>query len=224
MNFDIHFKTIPPRFLYLEKTILSWLYQTVPVRNIIITVCKKYNNFPDSDVSILNRYKVLSPKIIIQVVENDYGPSDKVVGSFNITNPTFTIICDDDLYYHKDTTLSYEEIARTSNGKDIYTHFYDSNRVGHLQGADTYLLTPYFFEKVKVDEYTSFLEKCFTECNDTFFQDDYLISYFLKKKGFTVTPVTNRLSYRIIHLINELHMHPHVHMREQNTLHYLQNL
>jgi len=221
MIFDVHFKTIPPRFLYLEKTILSWLYQTVPVRNIIITVCKKYKNFPDSDVSILNRYKVLSPKIIIQVVENDYGPSDKVVGSFNITNPTFTIICDDDIYYNKDTVMSYKEM----NGKDkeIYTHFYDSNRVGHLQGADTYLLTPYFFEKVVVDEYTSFLEKCFTECNDTFFQDDYLISYFLKKKGFTVTSVKNRLSYVLVHLINELHMHPDVDRREQNTLDYLKD-
>jgi hypothetical protein len=222
MTFDVHFKTIPPRFLHLEKTILSWLYQTVPVRNIIITVCKEYKNFPDSDVSILNRYKVLSPKIIIQVVENDYGPSDKVVGSLKIENHTFTIICDDDIYYHEDTVLSYKEMI----GKDdeIYTHYYDSNRAGHLQGADTYLLTPYFFEKVTLDEYTSFLEKCFIECSDTFFQDDYLISYFLKKKGFIVKPVTNRLAYTLVHLINELHRHPDVHRREQNTIYYLKNL
>ena len=243
MIIDVHFTTIPTRYAYLEYTINSWLSQTVPVRHIIISVSQEYKHYKENDLSLLNRYKELSDKIIIQVLDIDHGPHDKVVGALYyrdiLENKTrekketketkekvYTIICDDDLYYHPETVASYQEMIPGQKSPTVYTHFSDETHrlkdIRHIQGADSYILPPFFFKKTTIEIYTAFLDKCFQECPDTFYQDDYVISYYIAKVcgGIDIKGVTRPMAYQLVHLIDELHQNPLVHEREKNTINY----
>lgn len=229
MIIDVHFKTIPPRYLFLQKTIDSWKNQTVPVRNIIITVNKTSKNFPKNDLTQLERYK---NDAIIQVLDFDHGPSDKIVGALsfvsndtNDTNDTYMIICDDDIIYHPRTIESY--ISSISNNTDnVFTHFIRNRQrlpgIHHLQGADSYILPPSFFRKTSVSSYIDFLENCFSECPDSFYQDDYLISYYLCIIcKYEIESTRYPVMYKISHQIEELHNYKYVLKREAHTVQYL---
>lgn len=241
MIIDVHFTTIPTRYAYLEYTINSWLSQTVPVRYIIISVSQEYKHYKENDLSLLDRYKKLSDKIIIQVLDTDHGPHDKVVGALHYRHileknikkeerkerkeKIYTIICDDDLYYHPETVASYQEMIPRQKSPTVYTHFRDETHrlkdIRHIQGADSYILPPFFFKKTTTEIYTAFLDKCFQECPDAFYQDDYVISYYIAKVcGIDIKGVTRYMAYQLVHLIDELHQNPLVHEREKNTINY----
>ena len=229
MIFDVHFTTIPTRYAYLEYTINSWLAQTVPIRNIIISYSKKYRNYKDNDVSLLEPLKKYD-KVILQALDTDYGPHDKVVGAIhyrNLNERAYTIICDDDLYYHPETVASYQEMIISQTQPTVYTHYTDNpyrlKDIRHIQGADTYILPPFFFKKAGM--YTSFLDKCLQECPDSFYQDDYVISYYISKIcKIDIKSVKKPMMFQLVHLIDELHKNPLVHEREKNTIQYLSNL
>jgi hypothetical protein len=183
---------------------------------------------------MLNVYKKLSDRIIIQVLEDEenYGPNDKIVGALTYANthqnPIYMIICDDDLFYHEDTVKSYMDDIKTSK-TIIFTHYAIKGErlpgIQHLQGADTYLLPPYFFEKVTLAEYIDFLDKSSKACPDIFYQDDYMISYYAAMIcNMTIKIVSKPLLFRPVHFIEELHQHPLVHQRERNTISYLLSL
>lgn len=233
MIIDVHFTTIPTRYAYLDYTINSWLSQTVPVRHIIISVRQEYKHYKENDLSLLNRYKELSDKIIIQVLDIDHGPHDKVVGALyyretsenKTREKVYTIICDDDLYYHPETVASYQDMIPGQKSPTVYTHFRDETHrlkdIRHIQGADSYILPPFFFKKTTTEIYTAFLDKCFQECPDAFYQDDYVISYYIAKVcGIDIKGVIRPMSYQLVHLIDELHQNPLVHEREKNTINY----
>jgi hypothetical protein len=233
MIIDVHFTTIPTRYAYLEYTINSWLSQTVPVRHIIISICQEYKHYKENDLSLLNQYKELSDKIIIQVLNIDHGPHDKVVGALHYRDiekkekkeKIYTIICDDDLYYHPETVASYQEMILGQKSPTVYTHFRDETHrlknIRHIQGADSYILPPFFFKKTTTEIYTTFLDKCLQECPDAFYQDDYVISYYIAKVcGIDIKGVSRPMSYQLVHLIDELHQNPLVHEREKNTINY----
>ena len=230
MIIDVHFTTIPPRYLFLQKTIDSWLDQTVPVRNIVITVSKTYKNFPKNDLIQLDRYK----DVIIQVLDSDHGPNDKIVGALNfansdsdsnVSNDAYMIICDDDHIYHPRTVESYIE-SLSVNKDDVYTHFSTPRHrlpgIHHLQGADTYILPPSFFRSTSRNGYIEFLENCFRECPDSFYQDDYLISYYLAVIcKYVIKSTRYPVMYKIAHQIEELHNYKYVLKREAHTVQYL---
>lgn len=233
MNIVVHFTTIPPRFPYLQYTIQSWLNQSIPVDKIVISIRQNYKNFgvlQSPELVGINSYKSLSDKIIIQVLDGkDHGPNDKIIGALtfykkNKNKNMHIIICDDDLAYHVDTVKSY---LSENLDKTIYTHFLTTQRlpgIFHLQGADSYMLPPYFFEKTSISDYIKFLDKSMNECPDIFYQDDYMISYYITMIcKMSIQSVTHRLMYQHVHFIEELHRHPSVHEREQNTIKYLLN-
>lgn len=232
MIIDVHFTTIPTRYPYLDYTINSWLNQTVPVRRIIISVCKEYKNYKENNLVLLDRYKDFSDKIVIQVLDTDHGPHDKVFGVLcyrekeKEIKQVYTIICDDDLYYQPETVASYQEMIFIQASPTVYTHFADEKcrlkDIRHIQGADTYLLPPFFFKKTTANMYMSFLDKCLKECPDSFYQDDYVISYYIAKIcKIDIKGVNRSLAYQLlIHLNDELHQNPLVYEREKNTLAY----
>jgi len=228
----VHFKTIPPRIAFLQHTIQSWLMQSVRVDQIVISVRETYRHFGKLDTSMLTIYKKLSDRISIQVLEGEekYGPNDKIIGALTYANkrPMYIIICDDDLFYHEDTVKSYMNDIK-SLPSTILTHYAVKGerlpRIQHIQGADTYLLPPCFFEKVNVSDYIDFLDKSAKACPEIFYQDDYMISFYAKMVcHIDIKIVSKPLLFRPVHFIEELHQHPLVHQRERNTITYLLGL
>jgi len=239
----VHFTTIPPRFPYLQYTIQSWLEQSVQPDKIVISIRETYKNFgklQHIERIGIEMYKKLSDKIVIQFLDGkDHGPNDKIIGALTFYNnlklhsklspkldSIYTIICDDDLSYHKDTIKSYMSEPELFSSKIIYTHFMDNKErlpgIRHLQGADTYLLPPLFFKHTTVIDYLEFLDKSMKECPDIFYQDDYMISYYASIIcKFLIQGVKKPCMYNNVHYIEELHQNPLVHEREKNTVNYL---
>lgn len=233
----VHFTTIPPRFPYLQYTIQSWLNQSIPVDKIVISIRENYKHFgvlQSPERVGINSYKKLSDKISIQILDGkDHGPNDKIIGALTFCkkmkenkNNLYIIICDDDLAYHVDTVKSYfSPTPIQTSTPTIYTHFATTQRlpgIFHLQGADSYMLPSYFFENTTLSEYIDFLDKSMKECPDTFYQDDYMISYYATIiRKMSIECVKQPLMYQHVHSIEELHKHPAVHEREKHTIEYL---
>jgi hypothetical protein len=222
-KFIVHFTTFPPRSPFISKTIESWLNQTYPIEKIVISLTRD---------CILPDYK--NDKVLFQYVEKDYGPATKILGvlKYYQDNPEFCkgkyfIIGDDDLYYRKEVCEIYNRYCDKFPDKSLdkcLTFFKKEERIGnitHIQGADSYVLPPLFFEKVRVGMYKTFLEKCFGECPESYYQDDYLISFFLSRIGIPVENIVDRVSYNQVLYIDELHLHKDVHSRERKTIEYL---
>ena len=95
----------------------------------------------------------------------------------------------------------------------IYTH-YVKDRNPELpvveqpvQGSDSYCLPPVFFQKVGLDEYVSFLTKSAEECPETFYQDDFMFSYYSTiLAGLQTKSVDNPKSFKCAYMIEALHM------------------
>lgn len=225
-KFYVHFTSIVSRYDHLEKVIESWLKQTVEVEKIIISVIEPSE--------LLSKYN--NPKVHIQYLDKDYGPSTKVYGALkyyeSIENKdnVYIIICDDDIEYDKDFTKSYLEDVSNDN-KNIYTHFNCKDRllitdllINHLQGADTYILNPVFLKDISHTDYGKYLLNVFKECPEAFYQDDYLIScYITLICKIDIKTVCKIKTYKIISWIDEMHRHPDVHTREKTTIKYLIN-
>lgn len=249
MKFSVHFTTIPPRFSYLKETIESWLNQSIPVENIIITIPNEYkrmneNGYDERFVIQWGRIEYwlkFYKNISLQVIDRDYGPNNKVFGALKyfdqldekIKEDVNIIICDDDIIYDKDVVKSYAESLEKKDESDIIlTHFRGDDilkikniNIQHLQGADTYLLTNNFLRNIKLKQYKTYLQKTIYKCPDAWYQDDYVFSYFGVVKGkFRIQTVKNPKGYRIAHLIVELHQEKEVHNREENTINYFRNI
>lgn len=225
MKFYVHFSTIQPRFENLSFVIQSWLEQTVSITNIIITTSKADNR--------LNEYKNKYNSVIIQTLNCDYGPNNKILGalkfyetlSFEDKADSYFIICDDDCKYDSNTAKSYLESVKY-NSNFIYTHFLSVIRVKHiyhLQGADTYLLNKLFFQKTDFSKYEEYLKQTIKECPEALYQDDYVISYFIYIYcGLHIRSVQNRLMYNSTPNsdISQLNRDPRVRERERVTIEY----
>ena len=231
-TFIVHFTTIPPRFPHLSKTIASWLNQSVYIDRIVISVMGEYKYYLSK--TKVEEYGPFDERVTIQTLDNeDSGPNIKIVGALlyyqQIIDPssTYVIVCDDDIIYHPDTAKSYLEMIEKNNSM-IYTHYVKENNPElpvveqPIQGADSYCIPPVFFQKVRPDEYISFLTKSVEECPETFYQDDFVFSYYSTiQVGLQTKSVDNPKSYKCAHMIEELHFHPFVTQRLQRTLTYL---
>ena len=221
-KFIVHFTTFPPRSQFISKTIESWMNQTYPIEKIVISLTRD---------CLLPDYK--NDKVFYQYVDKDYGPATKIIGALKYyqDNPEFCnekyfIIGDDDLYYRKEVCEIYNNKYDKFPDRCL-TFFKKEERLPnilHIQGADSYVLPPLFFQKVSLDIYKIFLEKCFKECPESYYQDDYLISFFLSKIGIQVENIVDRVSYNQVLYIDELHLHKDVHSRERKTIEYLSDI
>ena len=240
-RYYIHLSTIQPRFPYLNGVINSWLNQTIKPEKIIITtsICdKRYTTH-----EILEQYK--SDKVLIQILDVDYGPNNKILGALKFyenledKENIYIIICDDDIIYNEKTVKSYKDyIEKYYTNKDdyIYTYFYTPycrfiNKfygLEHLQGADTYLLTRKFLTSTTYAIYEEYLKNSVEACPDIFFQDDYVISYFIhficKLKVKHVPPYSSYKKNDSIPNDTQMHIDLKVHERECNVIKYFNSL
>lgn len=142
---------------------------------------------------------------IISVIEipKDYGSASKLVGvllSFYIYKADYWIICDDDLVYRSNLIQRYYDAYETEKIKPIHgpvitmfdsMHDMFSVRVfGHsvlitqLQGADTYVIPTSVLHRHSMQalplsyaKFPMFLEHMFQTCPESYFNDDFLISF-----------------------------------------------
>jgi hypothetical protein len=231
MKFYVHFSTIQPRFAYLNEVLNSWKNQSVNIDGIAISTSKVDKRFYEPDINIIYHYAKNQPNSTVQILDYDYGPHNKILGALQFYDTiedkenSYVIICDDDLIYTKDIVKSYKE-SLLENKDSIYTHFVTKTRlknINHIQGADTYVLTPEFFKHTTFEKYKTYLDETFAECEDCLYQDDYVISYYIYKYcNMTIKTVKKFFSYSHTQSakIQQLHLDPKVHERERNTVNY----
>jgi len=232
MKLYVHFATIQPRFNNLKNTIETWNKEKL-IEKIIITTSTVDKRF--ISIEPLNRYNY--NKLLIQTIHTDYGPSNKILGALKFyeslenKDDVFILICDDDnVYKTKNLIQAYIESLNIDNNC-IYTHFENiKNRIhsmNHLQGADTYLLTPKFFNCTTYLNYKSYIENIFLECPESFFQDDYIICYYIYYHcNLKVKTVDNPIGYGRFMLqknFEQMHLDPKIWHREDKTIEYFKN-
>jgi ACT domain-containing protein len=240
INIIIHFSTIQSRFNYLSNVLDSLAKQTTNIYKIIITTSIKDNRYNNHNIlyDYCKKYEK-SFEVYIQILdEYDFGSNNKIIGAIKyikdnkIDDNYCVLICDDDLIYNNNLLLSYREML-CENKNIVYTHFRtDKPRLNnikhHLQGADTYLLPQLFFEKTKLEDYINYLNLSITNCPSTFFQDDYVISFYLYKyANIDVKPVKNNKSYNesvCLRNIEQLHLSNKLNERENSTIKYFNSI
>lgn len=216
MKFRVHFATYGQRVNYLDATINSWRRQSLRVEDIVITT-------PQDMTTALLQYNTT-----LQILNTDYGPNNKVLGALKYyenskLDDVYMIICDDDIIYDENTVKVYQESLEKDKTK-IYTHFRGDQRlknINHLQGADTYLLTPEFFRCTSFEIYENYLKEVIRECPEAMYQDDYVIAYFIYTYcHLEIATLPNRKMYRLAHQVNQLHHDPRLREREEKTTTY----
>jgi len=233
IKFVVHMTTFPPRYNSLTDVLRSWHHQRGPVEKVVVTVCT--TDPRHTGMETLESYTSTFPKTMFQTMETrDYGAHKKILGALlyyeslqEKDDNVCIIICDDDVSYDPGVVGSYLEMI-TTDGSCAYTHYEPSQRIppmNHVQGADTYLLPNQFLKRTSFQEYKNFVDNVLEECPDAFFQDDYVISFFLHSYcQIPVRTVLHPLRYKTAHFIEEMHRHPKRHEREQNTISYLKSL
>jgi hypothetical protein len=235
MNFYyVHLTTIPSRFKYLSMVIDSLYKQTVNIEKIVITIQEKYKRFPNHFIKEQDIQKLkdkYDDKLVIQKIDEDYGPNIKILGALKYfetienKNNSYMLICDDDLQYDKNLILSYQK-SLEKDKNIIYTHFnrermFNNEIIHELQGADTFLLIPKFFELTSYCKYKEYLEVTISECDESFYVDDLVIQFYIilycKLKIF---PCTEIKRYAISFSIDSLHENRKVKYRNNQTYIY----
>ena len=240
-KYYVHFSTIQPRFPYLNGVITSWLTQYIKPEKIIITTSSLDPRYTSHE--ILDQYK--NNDIIIQILDIDYGPNNKILGALKFyenledKDNVCIIICDDDIIYNEKTIKSYKEyIDKYYNDKDNYilTNFYSPHcrfinkdyGLEHLQGADTYILTKNFLSSTTYSDYETYLKDTINNCPDTFYQDDYVISYYIhficKLKVKHVPSYSCYKHNNNIPIETQMHKDNKINERESNTIKYFNSL
>jgi len=124
-KYYIGLTTIPSRIkLPIFKENIKDLLKNHNIENIFITIAKKYKRFDENISHDIISYLQNIPKIIIILLEEDYGPASKYLGPLlhynNILQNNILIIVDDDRKYNKNLVKHFE-IAYNSYPNIIFS-------------------------------------------------------------------------------------------------------
>ena len=239
MDYIVHFTTTPGRFFQLKPTISSLLEQTPTPKHIIVSIHVPAESASvDQDTrlraELTEKYKGL---ITLHFLTKDMGPSTKIYGILHYFKENgitkdypSVLICDDDIIYHPSLVKNYSTTNTLSESRPgVLTQFRPTRGeperllwTNHLQGSDTYLLPPSFFEKTSLTLYDNYLNQTFNQCPATFYQDDYIICYFIYFiLGFCIRTPDVICTYTQRAVGTEgLSKHPKVNEREFQTITY----
>ena len=201
-KYIITMSSIPANFdTLLPKTIDNILNfdKIEKVEKIIVNIPKKYsfrfNNQIIEDNKINNfieKYKD-NNKIYLNIVDNDYGPGTKLIGSLekNLINLNddnlYTIILDDDVIYSKDLINIIEYNDKINDNLIFGTgwnYLIDDIKIG--QAADAFYIKNYFlknfinyFNDIKNEDYV-------------LYHDDVYISYYFYLNNIDLIKLNNK--------------------------------
>jgi len=106
--------TIPSRIvepIFMENLLNFIECQTHPFENIFITIAQNYKRFKEHIPSeIIEKLRNI-PKVILIIIENDYGPASKYLGPllnyYDILSDNLLVIIDDDRKYNKNLVRNF---------------------------------------------------------------------------------------------------------------------
>eukprot|EP01041_Mallomonas_annulata_P005339 gene5339-10681_t len=176
---------------------------------------------------------------VISVVEmpKDFGPATKLVGvlmTFSLYHVDYWIINDDDLIYDENVIRRYfTEFQKNTMNRDIgpvftlFNSLFNSFNVNiygkklfipQVQGADTYVIPSLTLLRQSLSggplsyaKFPLFLEYIYQICPESYYNDDFLISFSLRLAKLHVESLWNK---RIPYVVNdenhnsELHLDP----------------
>lgn len=124
-KYYIGLTTIPSRIkLPIFKENIEELLKYECIENIFITIAKKYKRFEETISHEIISYLQSIPKIIIILLEEDYGPASKYLGPLihyqTILQNNILIIVDDDRRYNKNL-INHFKIAYDSYPNIIFS-------------------------------------------------------------------------------------------------------
>lgn len=199
--------TIPLRIDYISQTIDSLINQTLQPDKIILHIPKQYNiRFNNSSISniILDNLKSkFNNKLIINIIDNDYGPGTKFIGLLHnniidLNEPnTYIVLVDDDVIY-KSHLLSYFDKHNNNNINTASYCCYMSNNLKIGQGVDGFFIKPKLLKNIinfynVINDY-DIIKK----------HDDYYLSYYFHLNNISITHLkldNNELIYNFTPLI-----------------------
>ena len=174
-SFCVSLTSIPPRFLGLEKTLISLNEQEIQPEKIFLNIPKYFERFSNSDFdfnSLLKKYENLE---IISC--NDFGPGTKLLGAYKkITKYDYVVLVDDDHIYNNQMLKIFYEQALISLDKSYSFCVYDLMDCKIGQGADGFLINTQFVKGM-----LKFYDKYVKNNKKLFLNDDLWISIYLNK-------------------------------------------
>jgi hypothetical protein len=148
-EYIISLTTMPCRFKNIHLTIDSILNQTILPTKIIIHIPRKYNFRVHTEISkdkidsFINKYS--DTNIVVNIIENDYGPGTKLLGllsSDTITDikpDTYIILIDDDNIY-KPYMIEYFDNYMKINNCVCASYYVYNNKINIGQGTDGFFI------------------------------------------------------------------------------------
>lgn len=131
-KYIISFTTIPTRLKNIHLTIDSLLNQIVMPEKIILNIPKIYSLRFKTSVNIISVNELLKKyenKIIINYVDEDYGPGTKLLGLLNNNiidinqDNLYIILLDDDMICPNDIIKNFNKHANTKDPINIGSYF-----------------------------------------------------------------------------------------------------
>ena len=169
----ISLSTIPSRIKNINKSIESFLNQTLKPDKIFINIPNKYRRFEQ----MIDEKDI--PKFNNNIVEitrcDDFGPGTKLMGSLEkLKKNSLIILADDDNIYENYMVEKFYYFYKVApeNAYSFYVHPLDNFPIG--QGADGFAISTNHLEGIK-----KFYEKIVKDYKELFLYDDLWISYFL---------------------------------------------
>lgn len=200
VNYIYSLTTIPAKFDNLYLTIDSLLNQTIKATKIIINIPKQYSLRFNSSIEkdkidkFIEKYS--NNEVIINLLNNDYGPGTKLLGlfenniiNFNMEN-TYIILVDDDNIYKEDMIENFINYKKVNINCEIGSYYcYPLMDIIIGQGADGYF--------IKLNHLNDFIKYYDVIKNYDYinYHDDFFISYFfyLKKVNINFIQYKSRI-------------------------------
>lgn len=196
--------TIPSRINYIESTIKSLVEQTLKPEKIVLNIPKKYTFRFNSSIQDLHIEKILNKyidKIIINYIEDDYGPGTKLLGLIKSkiikldSKDTYIVLVDDDHIYKPYMLEYFDNYNKKHYDNKLRTasyHCYNSQNLTIGQGADGFFINLELLNKI--EDYYDIIKKY----EFIHYHDDYYISYYFHLKQIPINyikPPYNSIIY-----------------------------